>query len=396
MKFLIFALLAPTICLAVVRVPPAGKVYLGTWLDTANIGSVDGDRPVSFNERMKLKCSGFQYAQNLPIDTFPAPDEQIKATGTDAFMLLTVYPRPTPWNISDADIDALGAQCKRLNNQENRRLLIRFAPEMNGDWNYYGQAPVKYKQLWTRVATVIKRECPLTSLVWAPNSSAGYPFTGNFTAIAGTDEFRALDTNGDGIINALDDAFSPYYPGDDMVDWVGMSVYHYGISYPWLDNSAAEPGKFERLINGGNFYQTYAVAKGKPLQIAEGAASFHTNTPRGVGVGELEMKRSFWRQWLTNETFLKQYDQIKMFNLFEFRKDEEQTNRDFRLSVSAEIRNAFLEDLATVKNMYIFANDTNAVVDKTGTAGSNSGALGSNISGFYLGLTLVLSFFLFV
>ena len=81
---------------------------------------------------MGFKISAFQYAQNTPIDTFPAPDEQITATGTDAIMLLTIYPRPTPWTISEKDIQDIVTQCKRLNNDEKRRLLIRFGPEMNG------------------------------------------------------------------------------------------------------------------------------------------------------------------------------------------------------------------------------------------------------------------------
>jgi hypothetical protein len=34
-----------------------------------------------------------------------------------------------------------------------------------------------------------------------------------------------MDTNGDGVLDNSDDPFTPYYPGDDMVDWVGISVY---------------------------------------------------------------------------------------------------------------------------------------------------------------------------
>ena len=34
----------------------------------------------------------------------------------------------------------------------------------------------------------------------------------------------AMDTNGDGAVDNLDDPYEPYYPGDTSVDWVGMSV----------------------------------------------------------------------------------------------------------------------------------------------------------------------------
>ena len=33
-----------------------------------------------------------------------------------------------------------------------------------------------------------------------------------------------MDTNGDGVVDNLDDPYEPYYPGDASVDWVGMSV----------------------------------------------------------------------------------------------------------------------------------------------------------------------------
>lgn len=316
-------------------------------------------------------------------------------------MLLTVYPRPTPWNISDSEVNRLAEQCKRLNNEEQRRLLIRLGPEMNGNWNYWGQQPIKFKEMWIRIARAIRANCPLTSLVWAPNTSEGYPFPlNNQPVVANTDELRAMDTNNDGVVTAADDPYEPYYPGDEWVDWVGMSVYHYGINYPWLDNSIAEPGKFERLLNLGNFYQRYSVAKNKPMQIAEGAGTFHTNTPRGVGVGELNTKRSFWRQWLTNRTFLETHPGIKMFNLFEFRKDEEETNRDFRISWTDEVRNAFLEDLEPVKDMYLFANATgseNRTGLNTTTAPGPSGPGGtkSNASLKSSPLTFALLFFAF-
>jgi hypothetical protein len=118
--------------------PPDGKVFLATWLDTVDSspGAGDGDRPRLFNQRMGFNASCFQYAQNIPIDTFPFPYEQIYELGTDAIVYLTVYPRPSPWTISDQDIDVLAQQCGRIN-RDGRRVFIRFAPEMNGNWNYW-------------------------------------------------------------------------------------------------------------------------------------------------------------------------------------------------------------------------------------------------------------------
>ncbi len=48
--------------------------------------------------------------------------------------------------------------------------------------------------------------------------------------IVEVEDCRLLDTNKDLKIDMQDDPFEPYYPGDDFVDWVGMSIFHFGVS----------------------------------------------------------------------------------------------------------------------------------------------------------------------
>jgi hypothetical protein len=191
-------------------------------LDSADSapGARDGDRPLKFNQRLGFNASVFQYAQDLPIpaDSFPFPDEQVDATMTDAVVLLTVYPRPNPWAITDADIDVLAKQCARLNTLAKRRLLLRFGPEMNGNWNYWGQQPSRFRALWIRVFRAVRAAAPETGFVWAPSSGNGckifnictvsIPHTylhisDPYTQIRATGEdLRLLDTNNDRVINA--------------------------------------------------------------------------------------------------------------------------------------------------------------------------------------------------
>ena len=45
-----------------------------------------------------------------------------------------------------------------------------------------------------------------------------------------------------------DDPYAPYWPGADAVDWVGMSLYHWGSAHPWGENEVPEPGKFAGWI----------------------------------------------------------------------------------------------------------------------------------------------------
>ncbi len=57
--------------------------------------------------------------------------------------------------------------------------------------------------------------------------------------INGTAEWHALDTNDDGWVDMYDDPYTPFYPGDQWVDWVGMNMYHMGqvslLLAEWLE-----------------------------------------------------------------------------------------------------------------------------------------------------------------
>jgi beta-mannanase len=63
--------------------------------------------------------------------------------------------------------------------------------------------------------------------VWSPASGEGYPFApGKYSAKAFESAFDIdLDHNRDGVYDDDDDPYSPYYPGDEFVDWIGISVF---------------------------------------------------------------------------------------------------------------------------------------------------------------------------
>ncbi len=112
---------------------------------------------------------------------------------------MTVYARPNPWAITDADIDFLANQMQRLTVASKRQVMIRFSPEMNGDWIYYGQQPVRYIALWRRVFTAVRAKAPTVAFLWSPSTAGGYPYSLSLT----TEEDRPfLDTNQDGVINS--------------------------------------------------------------------------------------------------------------------------------------------------------------------------------------------------
>lgn len=169
-------------------------------------------------------------------------------------------------------------------------------------------------------------------MVWAPNYGGGYPFAGGrYQAQPGSAESAELDTNGDGRVTIADDPYRPYYPGDDAVDWVGMSLYHWGNQYPWGENEAPEPGKFAALLTGNyhgangdetavaDFYADYATGHGKPLAVTETAAFYAPAA--GGGADPRAIKEGWWAQ-VFDPANSQRFPHLKMINWFEWDKYE--------------------------------------------------------------------------
>jgi len=197
-----------------------------------------------------------------------------------------------------------------------------------------------------------------------------------------------LDTNRDGNFDDKDDPYSPFYPGDEYVDWVGTSIYHYGTNWPWIDNVVPQADSFESKLNYGNFYSTYAVTRNKPVAIAETGATYHvrmlsSGATIDQGPGALAIKQAWWRQSITSKSLLDKYPKVKLFCLFEFAKNEELTFRDFRIAHDNSILNAFREDFKGVANRYYFGNGTGRIFTPSIVTGSN-GALHSDFIAFIM------------
>ncbi len=234
-------------------------------------------------------------------------------------------------------------------------VVVRFAHEMNGSWYAWGQQPAAYIAAYREMALAVHELAPGSSMMWAPNYAGGYPFTGGFfAAVPGSADFAALDTNGDGTLT-LDEAYAPYYPGDDVVDWVGLSLYHWGSTYPWGESEVPEEGKFAAQLTGtyngfggddttaADFYQTYAVDHGKALAIPETAALVVAD---GDPELELTIKQAWWRQVFSEETATR-FPQLHMINWFEWNKFEPEVGADvdWTLGGSDEVLTAFIDDM---------------------------------------------------
>ncbi|KAL2912410.1 hypothetical protein HK105_208113 [Polyrhizophydium stewartii] len=166
--------------------------------------------------------------------------------GTGAIMGVSVIPLVPLARVRQSVLAQLAVKCRAINDL-GVPVLLRFAPHMNGNWLPYGQDPAAFRNSFRSLAHLVKNTTVNTAMVWSPASGLGYPFPGGAYAPlnASDPRFAELDTDRDGRLTHNDDPFAPYYPGDDVVDWVGLSVFYtspnVSLSFSPLPNDMPYP-----------------------------------------------------------------------------------------------------------------------------------------------------------
>ena len=209
--------LATTLLLVVLMLPAqagAARVAIGAYIPGAstNPGKIDayahvvGHRPVILNMFKSWPIAPFfgpqlsAIAQRgaVPLVTWQ-PAESGARDASDAY--------PLPQIAAGYYDDYLRASAEAAA-KWGGPILVRFAPEMNGDFYPWGlgangNTPSDFIGAWRRVVTVF-REVGADNVewVWAPNNGP-------------LGHFRAL------------------YPGDQWVDWLGLSAFNHGGSWGW-------------------------------------------------------------------------------------------------------------------------------------------------------------------
>ncbi|TPX33036.1 mannan endo-1,4-beta-mannosidase [Synchytrium microbalum] len=364
--------------------PPDNAAYVMAWLDTAH-----NDTPAACNQRTGRDWPMYQLTQTIPtnsstnpipnVDT-TAPTYLLDGTGTDAFLFLTIYPLSAGdmLYVTDADIQALAAQMKALNDK-GRRVLMRIAPEMNANWYPYGQKPSLYIPFFRKIVIAVRKVAPLVAFVWSPTVRGLESFPAQ-NAVPGTLDFTLQDTNNDGVVNSFDDPYSCYYPGDAYVDWVGLTLKYLPPQQPYVVNTAPSIQTFLLSMEGagtGNtgiaydFYQLFVVGHDKPFCCSDCSAAFYLagifpdaiSVPEGPG--ELFVKQSWWQQTITSSTTHSFYPRIKIWGLYEFRRVANNTYQDFQILNDTDpngILPAFLQDVGSSSIRILTANKTSVVV----------------------------------
>jgi hypothetical protein len=194
-------------------------------------------------------------------------------------------------------------------------------------------------------------------MMWAPTYGGGYPFAeGEYSPVPGTADFIALDSDGNGALTTSDDPYAPFYPGDDAVDWVGMSLYHWGGRFPWGENELPEPGKFADQLTGSyvgangddsalpDFYDVYGRQRGKPVSIPETAALYNSGITTGADA--LAIKEAWWSQ-IFDAANQARFPQLKMVNWLEWNRFEPEAEAavDWTVTADPTVRESFTQAL---------------------------------------------------
>lgn len=284
--------------------PPTGA-YIGAALDTSKYTdpSVRTEQITAaqlvWEKKTNKKHAIYVHFLEFPHDdgSFPTWDNDPQgwstaaqvsdaAAATGAAPMLTLEPKKlelffTNWKPGAPGYDATEAFAKGAG-KWGKPLFIRFGHEMNGSWYPWsewsdknrnqrrdpgeetGNTALLYRRAYRNVAAMFRQHAPNAALVWCPNS---------------------------GLLGGQRrDVYRPWYPGDDVVDWVGLDVYERGWTMPmpgahlWggqfafsLTHDAADDGSTPQN-ESVNFYQTFAVEKNKPMMLCETGATLSYRT----------------------------------------------------------------------------------------------------------------------
>ncbi|MFC4902045.1 OpgC domain-containing protein [Kocuria oceani] len=277
--------------------PEPGAPYLGAVLDWGT------DSAAGYADRLGEPAAVYGRPVPLPMDDREQGYlrhflSQVAEQGGHA--LLTVRPDIALDRVDEAQAAVLAGQLADVTRDFDGTVFVRFAPQMNASWVPWGQQPEAYTQAFRAVAAAMDDRLEDPVLVWSPTVGTDYPFRAPTSSAPEGADLATLDTDGNGVWDRDDDAYGPYYPGDDVVDWVGLSAYHDETGSGEARNTVPDPDEFSTLLGGAGqgasdgFYAVYAAARDKPLMVETG--SFWS--PEAGGPSALEVKAPWWDQVL--------------------------------------------------------------------------------------------------
>lgn len=176
----------------------------------------------------------------------------------------------------DLSVQRLATQLKTL---APRKVFLRIGYEFDGPWNCY--SPADYKKAFRNIALTLKAQ-NVTNVVtvW---QSAAWPdptIAGDRTAIYDHRQNNHL---------------LKWYPGDDVVDWIGLSVFYRDLSQ-WNYQPVYTPQMAQDKV------LDFARQRAKPVFIAEAAPQgYHvaklTKSPIQTNAAVATTAEEIWSNW---------------------------------------------------------------------------------------------------
>lgn len=357
-------------------IPPDGKMYYAMTCDGATgVTANPTDLTQVFDHGMQIPVFGI--FTRLPLrgigENNYVRDWLSNAASLGAIAYITSEPHEGLWKVDQRAAEELAWLCQTFENQGGAGCIVRFGHEMNGNWYIWGQKPYLYKDKFRLLGDAIHRLTKRSGMMWAPSTGGEYPFEGYFKEVSSPD-FKALDTNNDGVMDMSDDMYTPFYPGDDVVDWVGLTNTFFGNAYPFDRNELAQPNLFIDKIRGGlhsnaldgkehavpDFYEMFCGENSqhkKPFAVAETGALWGQDIPCSERNhckhqrSELEIKQRWWRQVFLEGSA--HFPKMKMVLWPEAQKTELGMSAqppwdlwiDWRILANPNIKHEFQEDI---------------------------------------------------
>jgi hypothetical protein len=376
--------------------------YLGALLDWAS------DNPAGYRSRAGVAPAVYGYDAPMPLaeeDVTALSDAVQQARAQEAALLVTLLPAEPVETFDAAMVEAVVDDLAAAGLGEGVNGWIRPLPELNAPWRPWGQQPRAAVDLFRRVADSVHAELDGVGVIWQPVYGAGYPFGATARSVrrdAGVVSERAIDTDGDGRLTLQDDPYGPYWPGEGAVDWVGLTLSHWGESYPFVNNVRPPDGKLRRQLAGrygypdaGNvahrdLYGRFVRSTGLPM-ILETAALY---SPASKGVPELALKKDWFRQ-VADPELLGRHPDIEMILWQELRRPEAEARGkvvDWRATHTPDLAKAFRTRLVRDAGLTVAAPTTLNGEDDSDGAGARDASAATGFAGTVLtGATAVVA-----
>jgi hypothetical protein len=189
---------------------PESGIFLGAYVELPEVEGGDREQVLTrerhLDRRLRINHHFYHWEEPFPtgMEAWDVEHGRIPLVSWNAPASLQII-------LSGSSDSWIRAQARRVNDFRES-IFLRWAYEMNGDWvsanaTHTGRDPSVYVAAWRHLHALFRSEGADNAIwVWCPN-----------------------------YVDSPDERWNHwtrYYPGDDVVDWVGVDAYEWGSTRP--------------------------------------------------------------------------------------------------------------------------------------------------------------------